>query len=169
VRWTSPREIETGEKTHYIRPRTIAYAVALTVVFVALIVMGTKKEHMLLNINKTAQLYRFTHDGKVVNDYTFLFQNTDSKDHKYYFKIVGHPEIKILKPTKAFNLAAGKKAKKIVTLWATQPLAKDTRKDTPVPIKIKAFAVDDPEKIVVERDTVFVYPRWDIVQKKLKK
>jgi cytochrome c oxidase accessory protein FixG len=169
VRWTSPREIETGEKTKYIRPRTIAYAVALTIVFVALLIMGTKKEHMLLNINKTAQLYRFTHDGKVVNDYTFLFQNTDSKDHRYYFKIEGHPEIKILKPTKDFRLAAGKKAKKIVTLWATQPLAKDTRKDTPVPIKIKAFAVDDPEKIVVERNTVFVYPRWDIVQKKLKK
>jgi len=116
VRWTSPREIETGEKTHYIRPRTIAYAVALTIVFVALLIMGTKKEHMLLNINKTAQLYRFTHDGRIVNDYT------------------------IVKPSKPFKLKA-----------------------------IRAYAVDDPEKIVVERHTVFVYPRWDIVQKKLKK
>ncbi|NPA30350.1 MAG: cytochrome c oxidase accessory protein CcoG, partial [Epsilonproteobacteria bacterium] len=51
----------------------------------------------------------------------------------------------------------------------TEPLAKDTRKDTPVPIKIIAFATDAPEKIRVERNTVFVYPRWDIVQKKLKK
>jgi len=53
-------------------------------------------------------------------------------------------------------------------LEAIKPLAKDTRKDTPVPITIKAYAVDDPKKVVVERNTVFVYPRWDIVQKKLK-
>ncbi|WP_201352215.1 cytochrome c oxidase accessory protein CcoG [Hydrogenimonas urashimensis] len=169
VRWTSPREIEKGEKTHWLRPRTIAYAVALTIVFVALLVMGTKKEHMLLNINKTAQLYRFTHDGRIVNDYTFLFQNTDSKDHSYYFKVVDNDKIRIVKPRKPFKLLAGKKAKKIVQLEAVEPLAKDTRKDTPVPITIKAFAVDDPEKIVVERHTVFVYPRWDIAQKKLKK
>ncbi|WP_456485956.1 cytochrome c oxidase accessory protein CcoG [Hydrogenimonas sp.] len=169
VRWTSPREIETGEKTHYIRPRTIAYAVALTLVLVALLWMGTKKEHMLLNINKTAQLYRFTHNGKVVNDYIFLFQNTDSKDHTYYFEVVGHPDIKIVRPKKPFKLAAGKKAKKIVQLEAVKPLVKDARKDTPIPITIKAYAVDDPEKIVVERHTVFVYPRWDIVQKHLKK
>ena len=168
VRWTSPREIEQGEKTRWLRPRTIAYAVALTLVFGALLWMGTKKEHMLLNINKTAQLYRFTHDGKIVNDYTFLFQNTDSKNHTYYFKVEGHPDIKILRPTKPFELNAGKKIKKIVTLWATKPLAKDMRKDTPIPIKIKAFAVDAPKKIVVERNTVFVYPRWDIAQKHLK-
>jgi cytochrome c oxidase accessory protein FixG len=167
VRWTSPHEVETGEKTKYIRPRTIAYSVALTIVFVALLIMGTKKEHMLLNINKTAQLYRFTHDGRIVNDYTFLFQNTDSKDHTYYFK-VENDKIKIVKPSKPFKLAAGKKAKKIVQLEAIKPLAEDTRKDTPVPIKIVAFATDDPEKIRVERNTVFVYPRWDIVQKKLK-
>jgi len=97
VRWTSPHEVETGEKTKYIRPRTIAYSVALTIVFVALLIMGTKKEHMLLNINKTAQLYRFTHDGRIVNDYTFLFQNTDSKDHTYYFK-VENDKIRIVKP-----------------------------------------------------------------------
>jgi len=168
VRWTSPREIEKGEPTHWLRPRTVAYAVALTIVFGALLWMGTKKEHMLLNINKTAQLYRFTHDGRIVNDYTFLFQNTDSKEHTYYFKVEGHPEIKILRPRHPFKLNAGKKAKKIVTLEATKPLAKNTRKDTPVPIKIAAFATDDPEKIRVERNTVFVYPRWDIVQKKLK-
>jgi len=51
--------------------------------------------------------------------------------------------------SKPFKLAAGKKAKKIVQLEATEPLAKDTRKDTPVPIKIIAFATDAPEKIRV--------------------
>ena len=169
VVWSSPREIEKQEgKTKFIRPRTMAYAVALTVVFVALLIMGTKKEHMLLNINKTAQLYRFTYDGRVVNDYIFLFQNTDNKNHKYYFEVLNRPEIKIVKPSKPFMLEAGKKSKKIVQLEATKPLAKDDRKDTPIPITIKAYAVDDPKRVTVERNTVFVYPRWDIVQKRLK-
>jgi len=118
--------------------------------------MGTKKEHMLLNINKTAQLYRFTNDGRIVNDYTFLFQNTDTKDHTYYFEVVDNPKIKIVKPSKPFKLLARKKAKKIVQLEAVEPLVKDSRKDTPVPVTIRAFATDAPEKISVTRRNAFV-------------
>ena len=146
----------------------MAYAGALFIVAIALFITGVKKEHMLLNINKTAQLYRFTRDGKIVNDYTFLFQNTDSKDHTFYFEIVDNPKIKIIRPVRPFKLQARKKIKKIVQLEAVEPLAKNIRKDTPIPVVVKAYATDDPDKIHIERKTVFVYPRWDIVQKRVK-
>ncbi len=169
VRWSSPKEVEKREgPTRYIRPITMAYAGALFIVAIALFITGVKKEHMLLNINKTAQLYRFTRDGKIVNDYTFLFQNTDSKDHTFYFEIVDNPKIKIIRPVRPFKLQARKKIKKIVQLEAVEPLAKNIRKDTPIPVVVKAYATDDPDKIHIERKTVFVYPRWDIVQKRVK-
>jgi hypothetical protein len=44
-------------------------------------------------------------------------------------------------------------------------LAKNTRKDVPIPVRIRAFATDAKEKIVVERDVVFFYPRIDLLQK----
>ena len=86
-------------------------------------------------------------------------------NHKYYFKIEGHPEIKILRPKKPFKLRAGKKAQKVVVLSTEKVLVKNDRKDTPIPITIKAFAVDDPEHIFVERQTTFVFPRYDLIKK----
>jgi polyferredoxin len=127
--------------------------------------MGSTKEYMLLNINRTTQLYKIKDEGqRVTNAYTFLFQNTENNDHKYYFEIVGHDDIKIERPAKAFKLRAGTKSKKVVVLSTTKELAKDSKKDTPIAITIKAYAVDDKEKIVVERQTTFVYPRYDVLE-----
>ena len=52
---------------------------------------------------------------------------------------------------------------KIVILSTTKALAKDDRKDTPIPIIITAYAVDEKEKIVITRDTIFVYPRESVL------
>ena len=35
------------------------------------------------------------------------------------------------------------------------------QKDTPITVTLKAYALDDPEKIVVFRKAVFIYPRAD--------
>ncbi len=169
VRWTSYYALETGKKTRVFRFRIIAYIVMLTIALVALFYMGSKKEHMLLNINRTSQLYKIEPNGIVKNSYIFLFQNTQNKKHKYYFEVVNNKDIKIERPKHPFSVIPGKKVKKVVVLYTDKVLVKNTQKDTPIPIKIKAYAVDDPKKIVVFRDTIFVYPRWDIYQKHIKK
>ncbi|MCH9813206.1 MAG: cytochrome c oxidase accessory protein CcoG [Epsilonproteobacteria bacterium] len=164
ITWTSYSAVEEERKPKFIRFRTIAYGVALTIALVGLFWMGSTKEYMLLNINRTTQLYKVKDDGqRVVNAYTFLFQNTENKDHKYFFEVVGRDDIKIERPDKAFTLRAGAKSKKVVVLSTTKELAKDNKKDTPIPITIKAYAVDDKEKVVVQRNTTFVYPRYDVL------
>lgn len=166
VRWSSEKEAVKYEgKTNYMRPKVIAYAVVLVLVLVALFAMGSTKEHMLLNVNKTTRLYKILDHGAVENDYMFLFTNTDSKDHEYFFEVVGNDKIKIVRPKESFKIAAGKKKKKVVVMQTAEQLANDTRKDVPIPITIRAYAVDDKEKIVVERKSVFVYPRIDLVKK----
>ncbi len=169
VRWTSYYALESGKKTRVFRFRIIAYIVMLTIAFVALFWMGSKKEHMLLNINRTSQLYKIEPDGRVKNTYVFLFQNTEREKHKYYFEIVNNKDIKIERPKKPFVVIPGKKVKKVVILYTDKILAKNTEKDVTLPITIKAYAVDDPKKIVVTRQTIFVFPRWDIYQKHVKK
>jgi cytochrome c oxidase accessory protein FixG len=166
VRWSSEKEAVKYEgKTNFLRPKVLAYATILSIVLIALFVMGSKKEHMLLNINKTTRLYKVIDENTVENAYVFLFANTDSKKHTYYFEIVNNDKVKIVRPKKEFVLAGGKKRKKVVVLRTTEKLAKDARKDTPIPLKIRAYALDDKEKIVVERNTVFVYPRLDQLKK----
>ena len=157
ITWTSSNAIENGAKTQYLRFRTIAYMVALTVALIGLFAMGTQKEYMLLNINRTSQLYKMADDRKTVeNVYTFLFQNTDLKDHLYYFEI-SNKEIKIDKPNEPFLLKAGEKLKKVVILSSLPKELKVEGED--LPITIKAFATDAKDKIVVERKTIFIYPK----------
>jgi cytochrome c oxidase accessory protein FixG len=169
ITWASSNAVQTKSKTKFLRFRTVAYGVALTIALVALFFMGTTKEHMLLNINRTSELYKIRDEGKdIENAYTFLFQNTDSKDHKYYFEVM-NDGISIKKPAKAFDLKAGSKMKKIVILKAKKDLSSHPEEDTLIKLDIKAFALDDKEKIVVERDTTFIYPSPASIKKYLNK
>jgi cytochrome c oxidase accessory protein FixG len=166
VKWSSEHEVHKGEKTRFTRPKVLAYFGALILVLIALFAMGSTKENMLLNINKSTRLYKITDGGKVQNDYIFLFQNTDRKAHDYYFEITGQKGITIVRPKEKFHLGAGKKKKKVVIFQTNEILAKNTQKDTPLPITIKAYAVDDPKNIVVFRKTIFGFPRLDLLEKK---
>ena len=165
VQWSSEKETVRHEgKTNYFRGKVIAYFAVLTIVLIALFTMGSKKEHMLLNVNKGQRLYKVLDNGVVQNDYIFMFANTDRKDHTYYFEIVGNDKITIKRPAEPFKLGAGKKKKKVVVLETKEELAHNTRKDVPIPLLIRAYATDDREKIVVDRETVFFYPRADLVK-----
>jgi len=53
----------------------------------------------------------------------------------------------------------------VVVLQTKEKLVDDARKDTPIPVTIRAYAVDDKEKIIIDRHTVFVYPRSDLLKK----
>jgi cytochrome c oxidase accessory protein FixG len=166
VRWSSEKEaLRHDGKTDFFRGKVIAYATVLIITLIALFVMGSTKENMLLNVNKTTRLYKLLDGGVIQNDYLFLFTNTDSKAHKYFFEIVGNDDIKIVRPRESFKLSAGKKKKKVVVLETSKELANDKRKDVPIPVTIRAYAEDDKEKISVIRKTVFVYPRIDLVKK----
>ncbi len=165
IKWTSANAEEHGKKTQYVRFRTVAYGIALTLAFIGLMWMGSTKEKMLLNINRTSQLYEIRDEGKSVeNAYIFLFHNTDSKDHKYYFEI-NNKDIQVIRPSKPFMLKARKEIKKVVILKTTKTLIDTNREDTPIPIVVKAYAVDDKDDIVVLRKTIFFYPRESILKK----
>jgi hypothetical protein len=133
--------------------------------------MGSTKEHMLLNINKETRLY----SAKKVNDkiivdnaYVFLLQNTESDKMKFFFEVVPPKGIKgkisIVKPSKPFLVVPGVKKKKVVVLRTEDVLANDDRKDTIIPITIRAYAVGHEDKIVVFRKSTFVYPKSTIIK-----
>ena len=172
VRWSSEKEVLfRNGKTHYFRPKIFGYIGILLILVVALGVMGSKKEHMLLNINKENRLYDVDRrvDGgiKVDNAYIFLLQNTLNEDHKFYFEVIPpkgmEGKIKIAKPTGAFKVRPGVKKKKIVILYTNEMLVENERKDTVIPITIRAYALDDKENIMVERKSTFTFPRLDVI------
>jgi cytochrome c oxidase accessory protein FixG len=160
VQWSSTNEMYNDLKTKVIRGKSILYIVALTIILALLFVMGGEKEYMLLNVNKTTQLYKVKENNEVTNNYLFLFQNTDKKAHTYVLEIVDNKDIEIQRFT-PFKLGAKQMAKKVVVLSTTKRLVNDNTKDTPITVTIRAYAEEEPEKIQVFRKAVFVYPRVD--------
>ncbi|CAD7288385.1 hypothetical protein LMG7974_00983 [Campylobacter majalis] len=157
ISWTSNKALITNTKVKYARFRTIAYCIVLFIAISALFLMSGKKEHMLLNINRTTQLYSVTKSNEVENYYVFLFQNTDKKEHSYYFEVLDS-NISIVSPTTPIVIKPGAKQRVVVTLKSHSLNLNDT-KDTPINIKVNAFATDEKEKINVKRDTIFIYPK----------
>lgn len=168
IHWTSYEAMKNG-KTRIVRFRILAYIVAMILAMIGLFALGSKKEHMLLNINRSSELYAVKEGSRVDNIYTFLFQNTDSKAHTYYFEVIGSNDIRIIRPSEPFKLGAQQKANKVVILTTDKALVRNDRKDTPIPIQIRAFAVDDKEHVSVVRDTVFFYPSLEVIEEARRK
>lgn len=164
VRWSSPNAVETKKQVRYFRFKTMGYMVVLALVFVIAVIVGSEKGAMLLNITRSSQLYEIRGKGIVDNDYIFLFQNTDKKDHQYSFKVKDRDDIEIMRPTHKISVQAGGKTKEVVILRAKKILAHSNSHDITLPIIIEAYAIDAPDKIKVETKSVFVYPRIDLVK-----
>jgi len=171
VNWSSVREIEKKEgKTRFLRPKILGYAAVLTGIFVILMIMGSSKELMLININKQTRLYdieKVKNKPMVKNAYTILIQNTQNVEHEFFIDVVNNDKIKIKRPSHPFKIKPGVKTKKTLVLYTTEKLADNDRKDTILEVQLKAYAVDDKEKIFAIRDIRFTYPRADILEKKM--
>ena len=160
VQWSSTNAIKNDIPTKVIRKTTIMYFVALIAIIGLLFIMSGKKEYMLLNVNKDTELYKVKENNLVTNNFLLLFQNTESKTLTYNLEIIDNSDIKVTR-FEPFTLSPGKMAKKIVILETNKILVEDKTKDTPINITFKAYAQEDPEKVVVFRKATFFYPRLD--------
>ena len=162
MQWSSTNEVFNNKKTQLLRAKTYMYIAALLIIVGMLFVMGGKKEYMLLNINKTTQLYKIKDDNVVANNFVLLFQNTQKDKYTYNLEVIGEYAGKIdINKFTPFALSKGKMAKKVIELSTTHRLVDDNTKDTPITVTLKAYAQEDPINIHVIRQAVFIYPRAD--------
>ena len=155
IEWRSINSIKEQKRVKILRFRTVAYLVILGIVLTAGVLMSGKKESMLLNINRTSELYKILGENEVENSYVFLVQNTQNKEHAFYFE-VDDKNIEISRPNKPFILKAGAKQRVIVTLKSKNENLSD--KDLLKHINIKVYATDEPA-ISVQRQSTFIYPK----------
>ena len=160
VQWSSTNTIVEDKPTKVFRKTTFMYFAALALTIGLLFAMSGEKEYMLLNVNKDTELYKIKEGNVVTNNYLLLFQNTESKTLTYELEVVNNPDIKITR-FEPFTLSPGKMAKKVVILETNKLLVNDSSKDTPLTIKFKAYAKEDPEKVKVFRYATFFFPRAD--------
>lgn len=158
VQWSSPNATSSGGNVRYFRVKTIAYMIFLSVIFAVLLVVGSTKETMLLNIDRNTQDYQVRKHGEVDNYYTFLLENTDKVEHEFYFEIVGNDNLEILTPKESIKIMPNEKSKQVVQIRDRNPSASALESSTnKVKITIRSYALDD-ENIFAIRNTLFVYP-----------
>lgn len=160
ISWTSSNSLKTKQKVRYLRFKTVGYCAIIAIAATALTLMSAKKENMLLNINRTSELYKVNKSGEVENAYVFLFENTDANAHEFYFDVSAEEAkalIKIERPKAQISLKAGEKKKVVVVLSAPKAAFAGTNEQT-TKIKIHAYAADDKEKINIKRQTIFAHP-----------
>ncbi|TLD96925.1 cytochrome c oxidase accessory protein CcoG [Helicobacter jaachi] len=159
INWKSTNSLDNNGKVRFVRFKTVGYVVILSIVFAILLVMGSKKETMLLNISRSGELYELRKNNIVDNHYVMLFHNTDEAEHQMFFEIRDvkgsdiAKSLEIITPKKPFRVKAGDKVKQIVTIRAKNRLAQGD-----YDIIIHAFATDSKDKIFVERKSKFIYP-----------
>lgn len=154
IDWVSTKELKNKEKLSFFRLRTITYIFIMCVMFVGFVYSASTKEKMLLNINRTSELYYINSKKQSIdNVYTVLIHNTDNKKHKFVLEVLDD-EISVVKPKKQIEVKPNQKLKKIVVLRSKENKDNISNKH----IKIKAFAIDDSEIFTIT-DTIFIYPK----------
>jgi cytochrome c oxidase accessory protein FixG len=164
INWTSPNAVQNREKVKFIRFRTAAYSVVIAIALVGFLFMSTTKKSMILNINRNTELFRISSDKQSIeNAYKLKFENIDSKEHMFYFEVL-NPDIKIKTPSKPFKIKAGEVKIEIAILSTDINSPLKVQNGKPLPIIIRAFAIDDKEKIFIEKEAAFIYPNAENIR-----
>lgn len=151
------REQGQGKQVHLVRPRTIIYAVLLSLVAVAIVVSLSIRERLEINILRDrAPLFVTLSTGEVRNGYTYKILNMESIAKKYKLSISG------VKNATLSVIGQDKKDQKSINLDAKADRVSTFR----IFIKAARNGLDgkstDIDFILTDRSTGDVYPQTTV-------
>lgn len=162
INWGSTNSVLNKKITSLLTKRNMTYFASLISCVVLAVFFASEKEHFLLNINKTTNLYKIKENQKVTNNYVLTFHNTQDKKYTFDIKLQDNENFRI-KRFKAFKLDSNKRVKKIFIIETKKRLFISNIKDTALKIKIDAYALED-KNIKLTKELSFVYPRNDLIK-----
>ena len=142
--------------------RNITYLAVIIGSLVLAVFFASEKEYLLVNVNKTGQLYRIEKNGTVNNGYVVAIHNTQDRAYTYDIKIEDNKNFSI-KRFKSFKLKPQRRIKKILILQTQEKLHLSQREDTAVKLRVTVFAKEDP-KVSITQDVTFMYPRDSLLK-----
>ncbi|MGB6020341.1 MAG: cytochrome c oxidase accessory protein CcoG [Sulfurimonadaceae bacterium] len=162
ISWGSTNFVFNKIKKSLFSKRSSVYLVFIVASLILAIVFASGKEYLLININKTGQLYRIDKNGLVNNGYVIAIHNTQDKAYTYDIKLEDSENFSIRR-FKPFTLGAMKRAKKVLIIETKKRLFLSDRKDSILKLKITVFAKEDP-KVNLTTELAFIYPRNDLIK-----
>ncbi|MCV6607536.1 MAG: cytochrome c oxidase accessory protein CcoG [Campylobacterales bacterium] len=150
ISWGSINFVTHKIKKSIFTRKNVLYMIALVTSLFLAFYFGMDKDPVMLNINKTTQLYKVRENGKIENDYVLTIKNSQRKDYTYVLKL--EDENFQIKRFRSFKLKSGKLVKKVLVISSDiQP--KDLTK-----LKLTIFAKED-KTISLTKELVFISPK----------
>ena len=162
ILWGSTNKVLNKKNQSIWTKRNIAYFVSLFITVIFAISMMVDKQYFIVNVNKTTEMYKIKDDNTVVNNYVFTIQNREDKIQRYFIEALDNENFELDKFS-SFELNPNERVKKIVKIKAKQRLYLSDMKDTPLSIKVRIYAVDEPKKELI-KDVSFVYPKNSLLK-----
>lgn len=156
VQWSSPNALKNKSKVRYWRAKTIGYSLILSLAITLAFIMGSKREDILLNITRPTSLYTIHPNKSITNEYMLLVENTLPTKQTLQIS-TNHPNIKIIRPKKTFDIQAHKK-KRLVLILKYDGKIDNPPRDVSIPIIISISNTKDPS-IFTQKENVFIYPK----------
>jgi len=162
ISWGSTNRVLKKNIKSIFSNRNIVYIVSLILCIALAGFFGSKKEHFLLNINKTTNLYRIQEDGAVRNNYILTIHNTSKKTYTFDIKLEDNENF-VIKRFKEKRIEGSKRVKTVLLIETKKKLFISDTKDSALKLKIIAYAKED-ENISLTKELSFVYPRNDLLK-----
>jgi len=162
IQWGSTNKVLNKKNQSIWTKKNIAYFVSLFITVIFAISMMVDKQYFIVNVNKTTEMYKIKDDNTVVNNYVFTIQNREDKIQRYFIEALDNENFELDKFS-SFELNPNERVKKIVKIKAKQRLYLSDMKDTPLSIKVRIYAVDEPKKELI-KDVSFVYPKNSLLK-----
>lgn len=151
IRYTSERALAGGQ-THFLRPRLVAYAATLLVMFGAFAWGLEQRDLIALDVHKDRGLFRENSQGQIENIYVLKVINKTQQARDYAIALVDSPDF-ALNGQQQVSLEPGE----ILDVPVSVVMLADTPERSSVPIY---FAVSDSDDIAshVRAKSAFVAP-----------
>ena len=162
ISWGSSNFVLHKIKNSLLTTRNVVYLGVIVGSLILAAVFASDKEYLLVNVNKTGQLYRIEKDSSVSNGYVLAIHNTQDKAYTYNVKIEDNDKFSVKRFT-PFMLKPQKRSKKILILQTKEKLHLSKRHDTPVTLSLSVFAQEDP-KVTTTQEITFMYPRDSLLK-----
>ncbi|MDP2689584.1 MAG: cytochrome c oxidase accessory protein CcoG [Deltaproteobacteria bacterium] len=153
IRYGSLRSI-TGGGARVLRPRVIAYAISITLLFGTLAYkLNTRVPLDIEVLRDRTSLYTASADGSISNMYTIKAMNMDTRDHRYMIRTRGIPGAEIVVGKNPITVKSGEVYQTSLAL---------TVKGGKMDKRVSRFDfviedVDDPE-VTAKRQSTFLVP-----------
>jgi cytochrome c oxidase accessory protein FixG len=162
IQWGSTNSVILKQKTNIFAPKNIMYFASILACIVLLVIFANSKEYLLVNVNKTTNLFKIDENNIVKNNYVFTIQNTQNQPYTYDIK-VNHTDFEVTNFT-PFTLVPNQRVKKVVSIQTNKVLHLSNDKNTPVSLEVTVFAQENPDTIKSNKSIAFMYPKDSLLK-----